>query len=148
VLDRLLHALGIALDDDEGDGLARELAGDDLPDPPEAADDEVLVELVEHAFTPPGGPPRLEIALDQPGHEERERVEDGRDADGEHDHREELAAARQRMHFPISGGRHRDDRHVERVPEVPPFYQGVTHGTAGNHDEQQQHRQPPPCPPG
>ena len=52
-LDRLVHALGIALDDDERDRLPRELARDDLAHAAEAADDEVLVELVEHAFAAP-----------------------------------------------------------------------------------------------
>ena len=70
---------------DERHRLPRELARDDLPDAAEAADDEVLVELVEHAFAPPEGPARLQVPFDQPRHEERERVEDGRDADRQHD---------------------------------------------------------------
>ena len=48
---------------DERHVLAHELPGDDLADPPEAADDEVLVDVVEHAFAAAADPA---IAEDPP----------------------------------------------------------------------------------
>ena len=80
-VDRRLHPFGVALDDDERHGLAQELAGDDLADAAEAADDEVVGEIVEHASTAPRGPALLQVSLDQPRHQERKRVEHRRDAE-------------------------------------------------------------------
>jgi hypothetical protein len=108
LLDGFLHPLGIALDDHERDRLPGELARDDLPDASKAADDEVLIELVQHAFAAPVVPARQEVALHEARHEERERVEDGGDADRQHDHREELTGPRQRADLAVPDGRHGD----------------------------------------
>ena len=52
-IERLVHALGVALDNDERHVLLAELVRDDAADPAVAAEDEVSVELVNHAVHPP-----------------------------------------------------------------------------------------------
>ena len=93
--DRLLHPGGVALDDDEGHSLPGELAGDGLPDAAEAADDEVVRQIVEHAFPAAADPALLQVSLDHLRHQERERVQNGRDAAHHQGDGEDLPGARQ-----------------------------------------------------
>jgi hypothetical protein len=122
-----------ALDDDERNALANELLRDNEAHAAEAADDEVVGQLVEHAFTPPAHPAALEVPLDDPRHHERETVKDGRNPDGQHHHREELASSRHRVDFLVAGGRDRDDRHVQGVPHAPSFDHHVADRSERHH---------------
>ena len=148
LLHRRLHALGVALDDDEGDALPGELARDDASHAPEAAQDEVVLQLIEHACAPPDFEPFGEAPLGEQRHEEREGVEERPDAAQDDEHRERAAGLRQRMDLAVPDGRDGDDRHVERVPQVPTLDEGVADRADDRDGRNQGRHQPPAGPPG
>ncbi len=147
-LDRLVHALGVAFDDHERHRLARELLGDDVPHAAEAADDEMLLEVVEHARAPAPDPPLLKVTFDQPSHQEGERVEHGRDPEDHDPDVEDAPGVRQRVHFHVADRRHRHDGHVERVEDRPALDDDVAGRAGPDHGDEQDDRQPPAGPPG
>ena len=147
-VDRRLHAFGVALDDHERNRLPRELARHDLSDAAEAADDEMIREIVEHAFPAPSGPARLKVSLHEPRHEKRKRVKNRGDAEDDDAAVEHPPGARQRVNLAVPHRRHRRDRHVERVEHVPAFDYDVSRRADAQHRCQQHDRQPPSRPPG
>src|SRR5204863_8127466 len=80
VIDRLLQASGIALDDDERHALALQLLRDDGADPAIAADDEMICDRFQHALMATALQPLGHAAFDDDGGEERERVKRRTDA--------------------------------------------------------------------
>ena len=131
VIDGRLHPIGIALNDDKGDLLPRELARDDFAHTAEAAEDEMVFQLIEHARAPPALDPLDEIALGEQRHEEREGVEERANAAQNDQNREHPPGLRERVHLSVADRRDGDDRHVEGVPEGPPFDDDIAEGAGG-----------------
>src|SRR6185436_4511728 len=121
LFERRVQPFGTALDDDIGDALAAELVGDYAADAAVAADDEVILDGFEHAFLPPPLQPLGKAAFHDYRGQQREGIQRRADAGHQHEHRPGLADARQRMDLTVTDRGHRDDRHVERVPEAPAF---------------------------
>ena len=135
--DHLVHALGVAIDDDERHALAAQFLGDGAADAAVAAEDEVVPQFVDHATDPPLFEAEVEAALDDEGGQQGERVERGADASDEEHDREGLAGPRQRVHLAIADGRDRDHGHVEAVPDRPAFDGHVAGRPADQHQPQQ-----------
>ena len=117
-LDRRLIAPRIALDHDERHALLPELPGHDAADPAVPADDEVVLDRIDHAYSPALPEMIGQPALDHEGGELREGVERRADAADHQAHREDLARPRKLVNLPEADRRHRRDGHVERVPRV------------------------------
>ena len=74
-LDRLAHALGIALDDDERHALLMQFRGDDAADAAVAAEDEVIFDVFEHTSDAPLLEAPMQPALHNDGCQQRRGVE-------------------------------------------------------------------------
>src|SRR4029079_16887291 len=114
-----VHQVRIALDDDKGNALLVQVVGDDPSDAAVAADDEVVANVIEHAYEAAFLEAAVESALDDRRGEQCGRVKGRADAAEDQDDGEDLADARQRVDFAKANGSHRGHRHVERVPRAP-----------------------------
>ena len=90
--------------------------GDDLAHAAEPAEDEMVVEVIEHAREPSALPPLGQRPLGEQRHEERERVKERAHARKQDDDREGPARRRQRMDLAVAHGRDRDRPSCRRRP--------------------------------
>ena len=137
LLHRRIVARRIALDHDERHILLPELLGHDAADPAVPANDEVVLDCVDHAYSPAlpemmGQPP-----LNHEGSELREGVERRADTAEHQSHGEDLSGPRKLVNLPEADRRHGRDGHVERVPRCPAFDGDVTDRAGDKHRRQQ-----------
>ena len=83
--------------------------------PPEAADDDVVLHASDSPFL------SLHRGLCDPLRQSPERVTQGCHSAANEKHREDPASRRERLHLGVAHRRDRDDRHVERVRQIPRF---------------------------
>jgi hypothetical protein len=142
--DDLVHALGITVDDDEWRTAAAQLVRDNAADAAVPAQDEMVVEMVDHSTDATLLESEVQPAFDDDCGEQRERIERRADAADEQNDRERLTGPRQRVHLTVPHGRNGDDGHVEGVPCGPALDHHVSRRPAGNHEGEQADREPGP----
>jgi hypothetical protein len=110
-----LDALGLVIDHDEGDAGVLQLGCGPAADASESADDEVILELVDHMFVPPLANGFAELQLDDGLGHGADRDEDGGDPEKDEEGIENAAGAGEGMDFAVAHRGHGGEGHVEGI---------------------------------
>src|SRR6185369_293067 len=92
-------------------------AGGAASDASEATDDEVILELVDHAFVPPLADDVAELQLDDGLGHGADGDEDGGNSEEDEECVEHAPGMRERMDLGVTDRGQRDQGHVERVED-------------------------------
>ena len=108
-------AVGVDIDDDEGDAGVAEFAGGAAADASKSADDVVVLEIVDHAFLPSLADGVAEFELDDGLGHGADGDEDGGDAEDDEKGIEDASGVGEGMDLAVADRGHGGQRHVEGI---------------------------------